>query len=236
MLVQKINNSVPLLITRNGNGKILIADSDDNKIGLVVSRSSREGGFSTPPFLHASLRINDAALTELLSEIKWDARYHQLMGIMREIDGRVTGLDVDSRGGQPQLIVVVNGNQPIPLSMFGDAVRKLVELWLTILTTPNKLLLIDEFENGVHFTRFEFLFNKLFEAALDRGIQIFATTHSAEAISAYNKAARSNPRFEAEAAYVEMSRRGQIGSIRAAVMDMARLDYEIKTQSTFRGE
>ena len=108
---------------------------------------------------------------------------------------------------------------PVPLASLGDGMLRVFELALamefaasratpstTLLTTDAKdvdggifialdepVLLIDEVEIGVHYSALPDVWRYLFRAARERGIQVFATTHSWDCIEAFQQAATEEP-------------------------------------------
>jgi AAA15 family ATPase/GTPase len=103
-----------------------------------------------------------------------------------------------------------------------------------LLNTSSKVILIDEIENGIHFTKHKELWTKLFQIVGD-DIQIFATSHSLEMIKAFNDVAYQTE-FEDKAMYFEMARTQKTNKIIANPMDMEILNSEIVTGNSFRGE
>ncbi len=86
--------------------------------------------------------------------------------------------------------------QRIPLIYYGDAIQKVMRYIITIAAFQNengsnteggKYLLIDEIENGLHYTVQEEFWKMLFKLAITYDIQIFAATHSREMITAFDK-------------------------------------------------
>jgi AAA15 family ATPase/GTPase len=73
----------------------------------------------------------------------------------------------------------------------GDGVLRILQLVLGIYPATNGILLIDEFENGLHFSIQEQLWKLIFELAKTLDIQVFATTHSWDCIEAFTHAAES---------------------------------------------
>ena len=71
-----------------------------------------------------------------------------------------------------------------PLYVFGDGFKRTLVIALTLLTTNNGVLLIDEIETSIHVSALGHVFSWLIEACRHRGIQLFVTTHSLEAIDA----------------------------------------------------
>jgi AAA15 family ATPase/GTPase len=82
--------------------------------------------------------------------------------------------------------------QPIPLNSMGDGVMRILQLVLGIFPSSGGILLIDEFENGLHFSIQEHLWEAIFKLAKELNIQVFATTHSWDCIEAFTQAAHKN--------------------------------------------
>jgi ABC-type lipoprotein export system ATPase subunit len=76
-----------------------------------------------------------------------------------------------------------------PLSRFGDGMTRLFRLALAAVNARGGVLLIDEIENGLHYTLFPQLWDFLFQLSELNQVMIFATTHSWEAAEAFSKIA-----------------------------------------------
>lgn len=79
--------------------------------------------------------------------------------------------------------------RPVPLNSLGDGILRVLQLVLKVFPAKDGFLLIDEFENGLHFSVQEKVWALLFELAQKLNIQIFATTHSWDCIESFAKAA-----------------------------------------------
>ncbi|MEA1869760.1 MAG: AAA family ATPase [Euryarchaeota archaeon] len=82
-----------------------------------------------------------------------------------------------------------DSQRPVPLNSLGDGMLRVLQLVLKIFPAKGGFLLIDEFENGLHFSIQEKVWALLFEMAQKLDIQIFATTHSWDCIESFAKAA-----------------------------------------------
>jgi AAA15 family ATPase/GTPase len=71
-----------------------------------------------------------------------------------------------------------------PLYVFGDGFKRALVIALTLLTTANGVLLVDEIETSIHVSALGSVFSWLIETCRRREIQLFVTTHSLEAIDA----------------------------------------------------
>lgn len=105
-----------------------------------------------------------------------------------KVNRRTRGSDVERTG-----IIKLKGQaKPIPLNGMGDGVLRILQLVLGMFPAKNGFLLIDEFENGLHYSVQEKIWKLLFELAKEMNIQIFATTHSWDCIESFAKNAQNS--------------------------------------------
>jgi len=102
-------------------------------------------------------------------------------------------------------VKVSNFEEPIPLRALGDGVNRLVGLALALVHAKDGLLLVDEIENGIHYSVQPELWRLVFEMAASMNVQVFATTHSYDCIKAFEAAARES---EEEGVLVRLARKG----------------------------
>lgn len=79
--------------------------------------------------------------------------------------------------------------RPVPLNSLGDGMLRVLQLSLKLFAAKGGFFLIDEFENGLHYSVQEKVWALLFEMAELYQIQIFATTHSWDCIESFTKVA-----------------------------------------------
>src|SRR5208283_2774841 len=111
-----------------------------------------------------------------------------LLDWLRFIEPEVRDLryisDSDSGADLPYL--KINGDRGrTPLSSMGDGLTRLFHIGLAMANASGGILLIDEFENGLHWEVQEQLWKALFKAANQFGVQVFATTHSTGCIRGF---------------------------------------------------
>lgn len=94
--------------------------------------------------------------------------------------------------------------KPVPLKSLGDGIIRILQIALKLATAQGGFLLIDEFENGLHYSVQENVWRLLFEMAEKLDIQVFATTHSWDCIESFITVAQQNP--EADAVLFRMGR------------------------------
>lgn len=70
----------------------------------------------------------------------------------------------------------------IPINYMGDGLSRILSILLAVYTSPNGIVLIDEIENGFHYSTLPDIWKTLRKASQDCNCQILATTHSMESI------------------------------------------------------
>ncbi len=170
-----------------------------------------------------------------LSKLGYD---DQLIEYLKIIDPSIN--HIRTYATNPKLLFLRKnfGNAYHPLNYFGDAINKLIKYVLIIYNlTPNSVLLLDEIENGIHFSVQKEFIKNLMKLCLEKNIQIFATTHSEEFINAYIEV--SEELFgenQEQATYFEMARHFKTDEIIGSQISLDTLEYKIEHHKSFRGE
>ncbi|MEI6068025.1 MAG: AAA family ATPase [Methylococcaceae bacterium] len=97
--------------------------------------------------------------------------------------------DAPNRFRRSAIVKMLNIPKPVPLNSLGDGVLRILQLALKIFSAKGGFFLIDEFENGLHYSVQEKIWALLFEMAEKLDIQVFATTHSWDCIESFSKVA-----------------------------------------------
>lgn len=86
------------------------------------------------------------------------------------------------------VIKLSNNNNILPLRSMGDGINRILTIILALVNSDNGYLLIDEFENGLHYSTQEKLWEIIFNLSNKLNIQVFATTHSEDCIVGFENA------------------------------------------------
>ena len=108
--------------------------------------------------------------------------------MLRRIEPRLEDMHSLSPDGEQRIYVELDGHaNALPLPQLGHGFSRLVHLYCSLLVTETKLALIDEIENGIHYSSLPTLFQGIQDIATKHDVQTVMTTHSWECIrSAYN--------------------------------------------------
>ena len=148
------------------------------------------------------------ALGPLWDKIALSDREKDVVEGLRIIDPQISAVSmVGSTRRKPTAIVRTdNITRPIPLRSFGDGLNRLFGIILALVNARGGLLLVDEFENGLHHTVQLDVWRTIFQLAQTLDIQVFATSHSWDAVEAFQKAAAEAPE---EGVLIRLARRGE---------------------------
>lgn len=161
---------------------------------------------ATRLFPHAPRGVTQVVLTRSMIEEKtadlWDAI--SLTGLDREV---ISGLQIlapgitdiafvdnqvfrDRQSGDRRLPLVKMNNQqePLPLCSMGDGMLRLFHIIVALVNARDGFLLIDEFENGLHWSIQPKVWDILFRLSERLNVQVFASTHSRDCISGFETA------------------------------------------------
>ena len=98
------------------------------------------------------------------------------------------------RSGRAGVLLGFRGaGRRAPMGSYGDGMRRLLALSLSLIHTANGFLLVDEIDTGLHWTVMEETWRLVVETARRSSIQVFATTHSYDCIRGLASLVESRP-------------------------------------------
>ncbi len=105
----------------------------------------------------------------------------------------------DARDGKNRVPVVrvADSEEPLPLRSLGDGIQRILGFALALVNAKDGLLLIDEVENGIHYSALLEVWQLIFRIAHRLNIQVFTTTHSRDCLEAFQQAALEDQHEEA---------------------------------------
>ena len=160
------------------------------EIQLEPSEDFRKTCFSVYP-------ITDSELVRLYDVAVRKEKEDQLTNLLQLIEPRLKNLRPLTPEGEDEKIKVVHANlglgELVPLSQLGQGFNRLAYLYAGLLGQNANIALIDEIENGIHYSALPILWQGIANMARELDIQIFATTHSYECIQAAAKVFEKTP-------------------------------------------
>lgn len=130
----------------------------------------------------AAPAIDDAGLASWFGDLELTGEQQLVVDALRIIDPTIMEIKTIVQNRYVQLYIKTE-NATMPIKLTGDGMCKLIYIVLSILQNPNSIILIDEIENGFHYSMQESFWKTLAYAAKKSNSQIIATTHSYECIN-----------------------------------------------------
>jgi energy-coupling factor transporter ATP-binding protein EcfA2 len=115
-----------------------------------------------------------------------------VLELMRIFDPNIEDFEVLKRHRSEPAVYVRHarlGNAP--LSTFGDGMRRVLLMGVSLATVKGGILLVDEIESAIHTEALDASFRWLMRACQQLDVQLFATTHSLEAVDSLLTASAS---------------------------------------------
>jgi Predicted ATPases len=136
----------------------------------------------TSSFLRSSEQLWD----QIILTEKEDLTVEALQIIDPNID-RLAFVEIDASGYRKPVVRIKDKGTIVPLSAMGDGINRVLSIILSLVNCADGILLIDEFENGLHHTVQHKLWEVIFRMATKLNIQVFATTHSNDCIITFEE-------------------------------------------------
>jgi len=138
--------------------------------------------------------INDKKkVSELWDNIYLTDLEEDVINILRIIEPNVKSIgfveDKQEKNKRVPMVRLSTSKTPVLLSSLGEGMNRLLGIALALVNSKDGFLLIDEIDNGIHYSVQPDLWRLIFEGAKRMNVQVFATTHSWDCIEAFQEAA-----------------------------------------------
>lgn len=164
-----------------------------NPQGLVVNRKVADGylenkrAWLTPSDLMTNNLAND--LAELFKRNRKDT----ILAMLKLFDTRINSIEILT----DDIYIGYEGmSQMLSVSMMGDGLRRYLSIVASAANPLIDILLIDEIDNGLHYSVYKKLWQALFALAEASNKQIFVTTHSKETLFKLNEMLVEKPDYQ----------------------------------------
>ena len=107
---------------------------------------------------------------------------------LKLVEPRLQFLRTITVDGTPIVHAYFEDSPPIPVNLVGEGFARIFEICVSLASDEISLVLIDEIENGLHYSTLEHVFRSLAVLTREFGVQIVATTHSRECVRAAHRA------------------------------------------------
>ena len=160
--------------SRQFNGRISLKEKEVSLKGKQEYKEKLHCSFMSPQT--AMLQI-DKRMEGLLVQKKLD----NVLSILRGIEPNILDIRMGAGG---MIYVDIRRERLLPINIMGDGMRRILAIIAAIADMKNGVLLVDEIENGLHYTSLSLAWKAILASCQEYNVQMIATTHSYECIEA----------------------------------------------------
>lgn len=175
----KMSNPYTVRYNQNGDTSESYVFSDSEIKLLTDDKSVRPVQFITADWQNSNV-------VDYIDNLVVNKQKDALIQNLQKIDERIRDIQI---GNNNFIYIDIGLSKLMPIQFIGLGARKFITIASIVSSQKDGVLLIDEFENGLHFETMDVLWNAVISMCRERNIQILATTHSYECIESFVNAA-----------------------------------------------
>ncbi|WP_300613460.1 ATP-binding protein [uncultured Duncaniella sp.] len=198
-----------LVITRNG-----IVSSrlfTDKKLDSARFHDSlKQNGFKNLIVIDSTDNNDTEGASSLWDRITLTDKEQYVIEALRIIEPGIENiafLESSAFRGRYPVVKVKGISGRIPLRSMGDGINHILSFILAIVNCEDGCVMIDEIDNGLHYSVQKQLWEIIFKISKKLNVQIFATTHSSDCISSFGKVLSADDNM-AEGQYIRLEYKG----------------------------
>lgn len=142
-------------------------------------------------------RLFPKELARLWTNVVLTPGEERTIDALRLIEPEIDRIAISESDGTIAKVLLRGAEGPVPLGTLGEGVSRILTLALHLARTQGGFLLLDEIENGLHWSVMPKVWRFLVETALTGDVQIFATTHSKDWLEGLADLHRTHPTLAA---------------------------------------
>ncbi len=128
----------------------------------------------------------------IVKDIIKSGNKHNIIELLQIFDENILGFETIGERGKTIIYLKHKFKGMVPLSIFGDGLKKVLTIASAIIKSKNGILLIDEIETAIHKKALSEIFSWFIRACNEYNVQVFLTTHSIEAVDALLEGVNQN--------------------------------------------
>ena len=219
---------IPALVVKYGSLRRVLrldeAYDDLCRRWNLQTRSYRD--LATPCIHVGPSGLNDAGLRSLWEKVVLTDAKDDVVEAMRIIAPETDDFALLSTSDYASSIRLRLKGQdvPVPIKTMGDGMNRLFGLGMALACAKGGILLVDEIENGIHWSVLPDVWKFVVKVAKRLGVQVFATTHSNDCLKAFQMGTKGDPDMDGVAVRIERKN----GEFSAEIFDEKRLAVIVK--------
>ena len=155
--------------------------------GAVTGNQENFDGIPYSSMFISGTRLHGVNVAEKFGSLEMTKQEMPVISALKLFEPNLRSIRNSSATGQAMLWADIGLEEFLPLAMLGDGMGWVAQMMVSLISVRDGLLLIDEFENGIHYSLLPDVWKAIHGAAVSANVQVITTTHSYECISAMHK-------------------------------------------------
>ena len=163
-------------------------DFDINNYSKLIGNSTRFKILKTE-----FIRVVEHIIHDPVSNLTREKRVkNEAVRLLKIFDNTITDIRYVKEGKSFFAIIDSSDGTEIPLSVYGDGMKKALTILNAMMNASAGIVLIDEFETALHTSAMRQVFKFMLEISKQLDIQLFLSTHSIEAMDKLLESAKED--------------------------------------------
>ncbi|MBI1280028.1 MAG: AAA family ATPase [Anaerolineaceae bacterium] len=240
-MFQPQNEEADGILSNSRVSQIIALEHEDpskhiDKYYMLLDRQGKLRDLSVPPsftpaFIFRIGRSEMADDAEKYGNLIRTKQEGLVLDILKKVEPRLLRIEALPVGGISTIHGDIGLSELVPFQLMGDGLNRLASIIINMGNIRDGVLLIDEFENGLHYSVLKEVWKGISEASKVFNVQVFATTHSLECIRAAHEASEENNTYDFRYHRLDRTKSGEI---RVVSYDEEVMDAAIEVNSEVR--
>lgn len=181
-------------------------------------------------FFKSETFMNHNNLAQWFGQLILNDKKAVVLKAFKLFDNNIVDVQTIVKGMSGYIYAIYSDGRKMPVSYMGDGMNRMVNILLSILANPSSLILIDEVENGFHYSMYQKFWELIGSVAIENNCQIIANTHSSDLLRGAVNGLKSVKLLD-KLSYIRLDKKDDII---AHVFDSELIDYALDSEMEVR--
>lgn len=159
---------------------------EDGRIKAEIAKDYKEEYFGA--FINSKSSFTD--VPSRVEKIIKNKKEKEFVEILKKIDSKIENISLGANG---TIYIDIGIDRLVPINFLGDGIRKTLTILSSLYDSKGGVLIIDEFDNGLHYTSIKILWDAIVEYSARYNVQVFVTSHNYDTLKQLEKVLVEQP-------------------------------------------
>lgn len=133
-----------------------------------------------------SMGLGKSYVAKLWDNIALDDKQDDVIDALKIIEPNLSDVTfINAKHSRERVAIAKVDGEKVPFKSMGDGINRILHIVLSMVNAQGGYLIIDEFENGLHYSVQKQVWKVIYTLAEQLNVQVFVTTHSSDCIKAF---------------------------------------------------